>query len=147
MSDPVTSATDVPPPRGHRITVPGTASGKLAELPAAHTRWVAGYFTAAAQILRTRPARSLDECLNRPSCHPTARTAVCCMLCALDIAVIRFLPADATVPHATEVFAAGVVAKELALDTIEANPAHGGEVFLLDHLATLIRTDALPTPA
>lgn len=140
MTEPTTSAPDVPNPRAYTLTVPDAALAVIGDLHRVRQLHVAAFLTTAARTLRTRPAAPMDGCLNRGTCRP-ATTDPCCLLCALDAAVIRHLPDDANTAAACDLVQAGTVAKQLAIDTIEANPRHGGEVFVLNHLADMIRIE------
>lgn len=141
MTDPTTSATDVPPPRGYTLTVPDAATASLAELPPSLISNVAALLTIAAKTLRSRPPAPVDGCLNRSTCRLDKPTGPCCLLCALLDAFRRRLPAGASTSYAADLAQAAAVAKQLAIDTIEANPHHGGEVFVLAHLADMVRIE------
>lgn len=146
----IDSTTDVPLPRRSVIRVPDSASFPLTDLPPLHLAQIAAFLTTAARTLRSRPPASMDGCLNRGNCRqdlPLAQAAQhpCCLLCALDMAVIRHLPDNANTATACTIVQVGTLAKQFAIDTIEANPHHGGEVTVLEHLTVLIRTNALPT--
>lgn len=141
MADPTTSTTDVPPPRGYTLTIPDAATAPLAELPPSLVKNVVVLLTIAAKTLRSRTPAPVDGCLNRSTCRLDKPTSPCCLLCALTDAFRRRLPAGASTYYAADLAQAAAVAKQLATDTIEANPHHGGEVFVLTHLADLLRTE------
>lgn len=141
MTDAPTSAADVPSPRGYTLTVPDTATAPLAELPQSLIQNVSVLLTIATKTLRSRPPAPVDGCLNRGTCRLDKPTSPCCLLCALTDAFARRLPAGASTHYAADLAQAAAVAKQLAVDTIEANPHHGGEVFVLTHLADLVRTE------
>jgi hypothetical protein len=145
MSDVTEPIPDVPTPNAYRITVPASAAFPLTELDRVRQLHVAAFLTTASKTLRSRPAAPMDGCLNRGTCDPNRANAPCCLLCALDRAVLRHLPADARTDQAITVINSGTIAKQLAIDTIEANAGHGGEVFVTAHLADLIRAEQLPT--
>lgn len=145
MTEATTSATDVPTPRAYTLTLPDTASA-VADLPPALVPQIATLLTIAAKTLRSRNPAPMDGCLNRGTCRTDLPTTPCCLLCALDDAFTRRLPAGASTPYAADLAQAVAVAKQLTLDTLDANPRHGGEVFVLEHLATLIRTNTLTSP-
>jgi hypothetical protein len=150
MAEVTTSTTDVPAPRGYTLTIPDTAAAPLADLPQVLITHVATFLTAAAATLRRHAPAPVDACMNRGTCHPdqlpiprtgVAPTGQCCLLCALDHAFNRRVPAGASHHYVADLRQAVTVARQLALDTIEANPTHGGEVFVLTHLADLVRTN------
>lgn len=138
------AAADVPPPVGYQITIPDSASFPLTDLDQVRLLHVAAFLTTAAKILRMRPPAPMDGCLNRGTCTVAAdpKTPVC-LLCALDDAVVRHIPDGANTATAATIVHTGTIAKQLVIDTIEANARHGGEVFVLTHLAELIRSGAL----
>lgn len=143
MSGPLTADSDVPPTRGQTITVPHSAALPLTGLHRNRQLHVAAFLTHAANILRRHPAAPMDPCLNRGTCLTvTSPKAPCCLLCALDAAVLRHT-IGTTDAVTTELVQSGTIAKQLAIDTIEANPHNGGEVFVLEHLATLIHAERL----
>jgi hypothetical protein len=125
--------------------VPDTASFPLRELNTPTRNLVARILRRTVVTLRARPAAPMDACLNRSTCRPGAsHTNPCCLLCALDLAVVTLAQRDGGDP--ATLLLHGSIAKQLALDTIDANPDHGGEVFVLTYLADNVHTITEGTP-
>jgi hypothetical protein len=144
MSEPTLATTELPPPRGYRITVPDSASFPLRDVDTIGRNLIARILRRAVVVLRARPAAPMDACLNRSTCRPGTSTAPCCLLCALDLTVVQIAQRDGMDP--ATLLLHGSLAKQLALDTIDANPAHGGEVFVLTYLADNVHTLTEGTP-
>jgi hypothetical protein len=145
MPEPTLATTQLPTPRGYQLTIPDSASFPLRDLDTAARNLIARILRRTVVTLRARPANPMDACLNRSTCRPGNNSAApCCLLCGLDLTVVTIAQRDGGDP--SSLLLHGSIAKQLALDTIDANPDHGGEVFVLTYLADNVHTLTEGTP-
>jgi hypothetical protein len=134
--------TDVAPtgaePVAYSITIDAVAAPHLDDLDDRQMAALAQLLTITARVMRSRMAGRVDRCLNRPTCDTSNVQRPCCLICCIGIAVTSLLRGadDANRARTTQT---GVIARELLLDVAEANPHHGGHIFLCDRLADYIR--------
>ncbi len=124
-------------PVGHQIVLPPVALFPLLDLTPQTLANVARVLATSAAYLRRFTPTTTDRCLGGGTCTMDNQHDKLCMLCAIDAAVTRHLPESGNTSTAARANCT-TLAKQLATDTIEANARHGGEVFVLTHLAELI---------
>lgn len=114
------------------LTFPPAAAEPLAGLRRVSQLHACAFLAKASDLLTKHPYAPLDDCTAANHCQPpvsspprretTGRHATAlCLLCAVDAAVERY-SRHVTPAISDEFHAIGTVAKQAALDVIEANP-------------------------